>query len=227
VYAAWGVEFDPGNFRRKFVMGKTEERTLIRETGERTKPRPGSPGGKPAAKFRLWSFRRLHPPLDLSLGVREEVPFKQQHLSDDPDLYRTHVWRCWIGGDDDAAFQRMLIEKGWIAPRARGDEKIDDQEWHAFLAGMQVGDFVLAPLPGDKVLIGEILSGIFDRPKARDQRLRQVREIDWRAKILRDQLPEDFRERLDLAGSVTPIRITAAARRVRKLLENSQVTTVT
>jgi hypothetical protein len=70
-------------------------------------------------------------------GVREPAPY-------DPDLERAAVWRCWLG--EDAAFQRELLDSGLIALAARGDEAISDEEWSAFLAGMQVGDRVVAPI---------------------------------------------------------------------------------
>jgi 8-oxo-dGTP diphosphatase len=199
VYSAWGIEFDPGNFRRKVLSTPS----FVEPTGRRA---PSGPeGGKPAETYRFWRFARLHPPLQLAI--------------EDPDLQRAAVWRCWIG--DDAAFQRALIEKGVLAPVAHGDEVVSDEEWNAFLAGMQVGDYVLAPIARGNVAIGEIQSPLREQAKASDQRLRQVRKVRWRAEIPRSQLPEEFRKRLDMPGVLTPIRITAAGRRVRKLLEES------
>jgi len=129
------------------------------------------------------------------------------------------VWLCWLG--DDAAFQRELLDSGVIAPVARGEAAISDEEWNAFLAGMQVGDLVVAPIARGKVAIGEITSAVQERRRAQDRRLRQSRNVRWRAQIPSRELPEDMRARLDAPGTLTPLRVTAGARRLRWLLDGS------
>jgi len=211
--AAWGVELDPGNFRRKVLSTQN----FVVATGRYATP--GPEGGKPAEIYRSFGRARLHPPLQPPIPDLGIATALSQTVASSTDLQRDRatVWRCWLG--DDAAFHRSLIEKGVLAPVARGNESITDEEWNAFVAGMQVGDYVLAPIARDKVAIGEIASAIRERPRAPDRRLQKVRDVLWHAELPRAQLPNDLRDRLEAPGAVTPIRVTAAARRVRRLLE--------
>ncbi len=208
--AAWGVDLDPGNFRRKVLS--TEG--FVVPTGRRASP--GPEGGKPAEIYRSFGRARLHPPL--------QPPWSEAPLASGiaarplaPDPERATVWRFWLG--DDVAFQRALLDGGVITPVAHGEASISDEEWNAFLGGIQLGDLALAPIAGDRVAIGEIASAVLERPRARDRRMRQVREVDWRAELPRADLPEDIRGRLDAAGALTPVRVSGAARRLRHLLE--------
>lgn len=133
-------------------------------------------------------------------------------LRDEPS-----VWRVWPG--DDAALQRALLDGGLLAPIARGEEAISDEEWNAFLSGIQQGDLVLAPLARGRVALGVVTSAVQERPKARDRRLRLVREVEWRSEVPSGRIPEDIRQRLAGPGIVAPIRVSAAARRLWMLLE--------
>jgi hypothetical protein len=63
------------------------------------------------------------------------------------------------------------------------------------------------------------MSAVRERPNARDRRLRRVREMKWWPVILRTRLPEDMRDRLDASGVLGPLRVSAAARRLRQVLE--------
>ena len=111
-----------------------------------------------------------------------------------------------------------MIDAGLLAPVARGETPISDEEWNAFMAGMQQGDLVIVTLARERVAIGEVTSGVRERPNARDRRLRRVREMKWWPAIPRSRLPEDMRERLDGSGVLAPLRVSAAARRLRRLL---------
>lgn len=217
--AAWGVALDPGNFRRKVLS--TDH--FVVPTGRQAKP--GREGGKPPETYRAYGRARLHPPMlpppqleigfhDVAQGVKElrsDVSHYSLGLSSD-----AAVWRCWIG--DEADFQRRLLHRGLLAPVARGEDLIPDEEWAAFESGMQAGDWVLAPLARGRVAVGEVRSALVERPTATDRRLRRVREMAWRGEIARSELPEELRDRLDAPGVVTPIRVRGAARRLRRLL---------
>jgi 8-oxo-dGTP diphosphatase len=210
--AAWGVELDPANFRRKVLA--TEG--FVMATGRRAVS--GPEGGKPAETYRPVGRARLHPPLLLRASDDEAVQ-TQGHRGPrklDPDRDRATVWRFWLG--DDAAFQRTVIDAGLLAPVARGETPISDEEWNAFMAGMQQGDLVIVTLARERVAIGEVTSGVRERPNARDRRLRRVREMKWWPAIPRSRLPVDMRERLDGSGVLGPLRVSAAARRLRHLL---------
>src|SRR5262245_19342381 len=210
--AAWGVDLDPGNFRRKVLATKG----FVSPTGRRVSPGPG--GGKPAETYRSLGRARLHPPLQPPWQEQVSSPGRARDAAPpDPELERATVWLCWLG--DDAAFQRELLESGLLAPVARGDSVISDEEWNAFLAGMQVGDLVVAPIARGKVAIGEITSAVHERRRVRDRRLQQSRNVRWRAQIPSRELPEDMRARLDAPGTLTPLRVTAAARRLRRVLD--------
>ncbi len=208
---AWGVDLDPANFRRKVLA--TEN--FVMPTGRRASP--GPEGGKPAETYRSVGRARLHPPLML--------PTSDERLEDSsaPGSWnlgapqqRATVWRFWLG--DDAAFQRAVIDAGLLAPIAKEETPISDEEWNAFMAGMQQGDLVIAPLARERIAIGEVVSAVRERPNARDRRLRRVREMRWWPVMARSRLPEDMRARLDAAGVLAPLRLTAAARRLRALL---------
>jgi len=209
--AAWGVELDPANFRRKVLA--TEG--FVMPTGRRASS--GPEGGKPAETYRTVGRARLHPPLQPP-GSDEQIRSARasRPLTLDPDHERATVWRFWLG--DDAAFQRAVLDAGLLAPIARGETPISDEEWHAFMAGMQQGDLVIAPLARERVAIGEVTSAVRERPNARDRRLRRVREMSWWPAIPRSRLPEDMRNRLDVSGVLGPLRVSAAARRLRRLL---------
>lgn len=210
--AAWGVELDPANFRRKVLA--TEG--FVMPTGRRASS--GPEGGKPAETYRPVGRARLHPPLMLpaSGAQLEESRDLGAPVARDRGRDRATVWRFWLG--DDAAFQRALIDAAVIAPVARGETPISDEEWNAFMAGMQLGDLVIARIARDRVVIGEVTSAVRERPNARDRRLRRVREMQWWPAIARARLPEDIATRLDGAGVLGPLRVTAAARRLRRLL---------
>ena len=208
--AAWGVDLDPGNFRRKVLA--TEG--FVAPTGRRASS--GPEGGKPAETYRSLGRARLHPPLQPPWLEERSKVLRASSSTLDPDRERALVWHFWLG--DDAAFQRSVLDAGVIAPIARGEAPISDEEWNAFLGGMQQGDLVIVPIARGCVAIGEILSAVRDRPNARDRRLRRVREVKWWAEIPGDQLPQDIRSRLDSPGALGPLRVTAAARRLRRLL---------
>ncbi len=213
--AAWGVDLDPGNFRRKILATKG----FVAPTGRRVSAGPG--GGKPAETYRSLGRARLHPPLQPPWLEPRSAPGRgREQAALDPGLERAAVWLCWLG--DDAAFQRELLEAGVIAPVARGEQAISDEDWSAFLAGMQVGDLVVAPIAGGKVAIGEIASAVHERKRARDRRLAQLRNVRWRAELPSGELPEDIRVRLDAPGTITPLRVTAGARRLRRLLDGPE-----
>ena len=190
---------------------------FVAPTGRRAPP--GPEGGKPAETYRALGRARLHPPLQPPwLEAQTSVASLRAPRSPyDPGPERATVWRCRIG--DDAAFQRELLESGLLAPVARGEEPISDEEWNAFLAGMQVGDLVLAPLAHGKVAIGLVAGAVQERRRVRDRRLQQVRTVKWRARLAVEALPEDIRARLDAPGVVTPLRVGAGARRLLRLLE--------
>ena len=140
---AWGVELDPGNFRRKVLA--TEG--FVTPTGRRASS--GPEGGKPAETYRSVGRARLHPPMQPpSMEARMELPSRSlvRASYDASPLLRDEptVWRVWPG--DDAALQRAMLEGGLLAPIARGEEAISDEEWNAFLSGIQQSDLVLAPL---------------------------------------------------------------------------------
>jgi hypothetical protein len=82
-----------------------------------------------------------------------------------------------------------------------------------------VGDLVVLELPSGRAAIGEVRSAAVDRPRARDRRLHQVREVTWLAELAQSELPDDVRARLSAPGVVTPIRLTSAARRLRRLID--------
>jgi len=209
--AAWGVELDPANFRRKVLA--TEG--FVMPTGRRASS--GPEGGKPAETYRTVGRARLHPPLQPPESDQQMLSARVSALRNfDADRERATVWRFWLG--DDAAFQRAVIDAGLLAPIARGETPISDEEWTAFMAGMQQGDLVIAPLARDRVAIGEVASAVRERPNARDRRLRRIREMRWWPAMARSRLPEDMRERLDASGVLGPLRVTAAARRLRRLL---------
>jgi 8-oxo-dGTP diphosphatase len=208
--AAWGVDLDPGNFRRKVLS--TEG--FVAPTGRRVSS--GPEGGKPAETYRSIGRARLHPPLQPPASPARASSARASAAALDRDHERATVWRFWLG--DDAAFQRTLLESGVITPVAHGEAVISDEEWNAFLAGMQAGDFVLAPTARGKVAVGEVTSAVLERPRARDRRLQRVREVEWLAEIPRSRLPDDLRERLDAPGALTPLRVTAGARRLRRLV---------
>ena len=209
---AWGVDLDPANFRRKVLA--TEN--FVIPTGRRASS--GPEGGKPAETYRSVGRARLHPPLQLPSSGAEVHSARDASAPRnlDADRERATVWRFWLG--DDAAFQRAVIDAGLLAPIARGETPISDEEWTAFMAGMQQGDLVIAPLARDRVAIGEVASAVRERPNARDRRLRRIREMRWWPAMARSRLPEDMRERLDASGVLGPLRVTAAARRLRRLL---------
>ena len=210
--AAWGVSLDPGNFRRKVLA--TEG--FVAPTGRRVPP--GPEGGKPAETYRRVGRARLYPPLQPPPAEAQgSLPLADGSSLADSDRERAMVWRVWLG--DDEAFQRTLLEGGLLTPVARPETSIPDEEWHAFLAGMQLGDLVLAPLAGERVAIGEVASPVLERPRAKDRRLREVREVHWLGELPRQLLPRDLLLRLDAPGSLTPLRVSAAARRLRRLLE--------
>lgn len=210
--AAWGVELDPGNFRRKVLATQG----FVTPTGRRASSGPG--GGKPAETYRPVGRARLHPPMQ---PPWEEHPSASPvaSMSFGPDLgpERRTVWRVCVG--DDAALQRTMLDNGVFAPVARGEESISDEEWNAFLGGMQLGDYVITPITRTRVAIGEIRSAAQERPRARDGRLRWVREVQWWAEVPTIRLPPRIRERLDGAGVVAPLRVSAAARLLRSLVE--------
>lgn len=210
--AAWGVELDPANFRRKVLA--TEG--FVMPTGRRASS--GPEGGKPAETYRPVGRARLHPPLTLpsSAAQLEESSDRSAPVSLDRGRDRATVWRFWLG--DDAAFQRVVIDADVIAPIARGETPISDEEWNAFMAGMQLGDLVIAPIARDRVVIGEVTSAVRERPNARDRRLRRIREMQWWPAIARARLPKDIEARLDGAGVLGPLRVTAPALRLRRLL---------
>lgn len=217
---AWGVALDPGNFRRKVLA--TEG--FVTPTGRRSSS--GPEGGKPAETYRPVGRARIHPPLqppeperETSRTSRDAAPLAfarrfgiSRSSSDEPG-----VWRVWIG--DEPALQRAMLDGGVLAPVARGEASIPDEEWNAFLAGIQQGDLVLAPVARGRIALGLVKSAVVERPKARDRRLRLVREVSWKAELPRDRIPEDIRHRLDGPGVVAPIRVTAPARRLWGLLE--------
>src|SRR5262245_3387641 len=209
--AAWGVDLDPGNFRRKVLS--TEG--FVEPTGRRAPP--GPEGGKPAETYRSMARARLNPPLQPpGVEMHASLSLEDRALSD-VDLERAMVWRVWIS--EDEAFQRALLDGGLVTPVARWEASIPDEEWDAFRGGMQLGDLVLAPLAREQVAIGEVASPILERPHARDRRMREVREVHWLAELPRKRLPRDIRRRLDAAGALTPLRVSAAARRLRRLLD--------
>lgn len=213
---AWGVELDPGNFRRKVLA--TEN--FVTPTGRRASS--GPEGGKPAETYRSVGRARLHPPMQppaadravpaSSLALRLSLD-RSTALREEPA-----VWRVWVG--EDAALQRTMLEGGLLAPIARGEEAIPDEEWNAFLGGIQQGDLVLAPIARNRFALGIVTSAVQERPKARDRRLRLVREVEWKAELPRGRIPEDILRRLDGPGVVAPIRVTAPARRLWALLED-------
>jgi len=208
--AAWGVDLDPGNFRRKVLSTQG----FVMPTGRRAMP--GPEGGKPAEMYRSLGRARLHPPFQPP-GAEEGRALRFASVPPrELGSERAAVWRVWLG--DDAGFQRSLLKSGLIAPVAHGEESIGDEEWNAFVTGMQVGDFVLAPLARGRIAIGEITSGIQDRPKARDRRMQHVRAVTWHAELPCAVLPPDIRARLDADGVVTPVRISTALRRLRRLI---------
>ena len=211
--AAWGVDLDPGNFRRKVLATKG----FVAPTGRRVSPGPA--GGKPAETYRSLGRARLYPPLQPPWQEQRSSGGGREPAASDPEPDRAAVWLCWLG--DDAAFQRELLDSGVIAPVARGEAAISDEEWHAFLAGMQVGDLVVAPLARGRVAIGEITSAVRERRRTRDRRLQQLRDVRWRAEIPSRELPEDIRARLDAQGALAPLRVTAGARRLRRLLDGA------
>jgi 8-oxo-dGTP diphosphatase len=209
---AWGVELDPGNFRRKVLA--TEG--FVTPTGRRASP--GPEGGKPPETYRSVGRARLHPPMQPpAMEARMSLSRSASYEASSPLLDEPTVWRVWPG--DDAALQRAMLEGGLLAPIARGEEAISDEEWNAFLSGIQQSDIVLAPLSRNKVALGILTSAVQERPKARDRRLRLVREVQWKGAVARSSIPEDIRQRLDGPGIVAPIRVTAAARRLWMSLE--------
>lgn len=212
---AWGVALDPGNFRRKVLA--TEG--FVTPTGRRSSS--GPEGGKPAETYRPVGRARIHPPLQPPEPERDAAPPsfarrlgipRSASLRDEPG-----VWRVWIG--DDTALQRAMLDGGLFAPVARGEAPIPDEEWNAFLAGIQQGDLVLAPIARSRVALGVVTSAVQERPKARDRRLRLVREVAWKGELPRGRLPSDILHRLDGPGVVAPIRVTAPARRLWELLQ--------
>jgi len=232
--AAWGMSLDPANFRRKVLATQH----FVVPTGMHGKV--SAEGGKRPELYRSYGRARLHPPmvppaqLDLLVSASEGIapPRSAQRVSyarpvETTPLWaarmqgaapeRGRVWRCWIGSD--AAFQRRLLQEGLLAPVARGDETIPDEDWDAFLKGMQAGDWVLAPIARGRVAVGEVRSAILDRPKQNDRRLRLVREVAWHAELPRTALEPELRERLEAPGYLTPIRVSGAARRIRRLLD--------
>jgi len=140
-----------------------------------------------------------------------------QWASPGRDSDRVAVWRAWAG--DDRALARHFLEAGVLAPVARGEALISDEEWRAFTAVIQVGDLVVLELPGGRAAIGEVRSAAVDRPRARDRRLHQVREVAWLAELAQGELPDDVRARLSAPAVVAPIRVSAAARRLRRLVD--------
>jgi 8-oxo-dGTP diphosphatase len=210
--AVWGVPLDSGNFRRKVLA--TEN--FVTPTGRYAAPGPD--GGKPAEIYRSVGRARLNPPLQPSPSLIASVTASlspRPGAGQRPDA--AAVWRFWVADDPDLA--KQFLGSGIIAPVARGEELISDEEWRAFTAGIQVGDLVLLQLPEDRIAIGEVQSASLDRPRARDRRLQQVREVTWSGEIARRELPHDLRTRLDAPGVITPIRVTLAARRLRRILE--------
>ena len=210
--AAWGVDLDPGNFRRKVLA--TEG--FVTPTGRRASS--GSGGGKPAETYRPVGRVRLHPSIEPPWEEVEHGPGgAQAHLFPRLGLERRLVWRVWLG--EDSALHRAMLEAGVVAPIARGEAAISDEEWSAFLSGMQLGDYVIAATGRGRVAIGEIKSAVQERPKARDRRLRQIREVEWSGEIQRARLPKGIRERLDGPGVVAPLRVSAAAWQLQSLIE--------
>ena len=211
--AAWGVELDAGNFRRKVLA--TEG--FVTPTGRRASS--GPEGGKPAETYRPVGRARLHPPISPPWAEAASAALHVDALASEAYPARATLWRVWLG--DDPALQRAMRDGGLLAPVARGEAAISDEEWSAFLAGMQQGDVVIAPIARGRVVIGEVLGAVRERPKARDRRLRLVREIAWGAELARTRLPADIRDRLDGPGVIAPLRVTAGARRLRTLLRES------
>jgi len=233
--AAWDVQFDPGNFRRKVLSIKN----FILPTGKRAAP--GKEGGKPPETYRSFGRARIHPPMQPPEPAIEEPmargrkrsrttmrvemmsappPLQAAMFADDAsgalDPDRATVWRCWIG--EDRAYQRTLIDEGLLAPAAHGDAAVTDEEWNAFLGGMQVGDYVLAPIARGKVAIGLVAGAIEERPKAKDRRLRQVRPMTWMAEVSVKKLPPALQARLEGDGAVTKVRVRGAGRMVGAVL---------
>ncbi|HXK22716.1 MAG TPA: NUDIX domain-containing protein [Myxococcota bacterium] len=212
--AAWGVPLDSGNFRRKVLATAN----FVTPTGRYAAPGPD--GGKPAEIYRRVGRARLHPPLQPTAAALADVappPKDAQRATSDRDSDRVAVWRAWAG--DDRALARHFLDAGVLAPVARGDALISDEEWRAFTAGIQAGDLVVLELPGGRAAIGEVRSAAVDRPRARDRRLQQVREVAWLAELAQSDLPDDVRTRLSAPGVLTPIRVTGAARRLRRLVD--------
>jgi 8-oxo-dGTP diphosphatase len=119
--AAWGVQLDPGNFRRKVLSIEG----FVEPTGRRVSASPV--GGKPAETYTSDGIVPLHPPLQpSSLRWVMQQPRTAARYSDatytlagiaSPSLART-VWRVRLW--DDATLQQAMLDEGVIA--IGGDE---------------------------------------------------------------------------------------------------------
>lgn len=244
--AAWGVQLDPGNFRRKVLS--TEG--FVAPTGRRVAPSPG--GGKPAETYTSKGIVSLHPPLQPAslrwrieqpgAGVRSpDVRYGPEHAQ--PRAPERKVWRIRLA--NDAALQQAMLEDGVIAfgsgelgdlAKRPGDETLAAKlraalpnrgaraisnlvaEWRCFLDEMRTGDTVLAPLTASRVAIGRVRGGYRYRPRATDPRLRHVRRVEWLRTLPRHALPQGLRAPLAEAGTIGEISAAGAAQRVEEIV---------
>jgi 8-oxo-dGTP diphosphatase len=248
--AAWGVELDPGNFRRKVLSIEG----FVEPTGRRVSASPV--GGKPAETYTSDGIVPLHPPLQpSSVGElleswhrRLRSPSRAAQISHGDSLRDPlghTVWRVRL--PDDPALQQAMLDQGILA--IGGDELGDLARrpsdnalaarlravlpgrsestiahfagyWRAFLDEMKVGDYVLVPLTEGRAAIGRLRGGYRHRAKASDPRLRHTRRTEWLKTIGRDALQHGLRKRLDAPGTVGSVRAAGVARSVDELLES-------
>lgn len=240
--AAWGVQLDPGNFRRKVLS--TEG--FVEPTGRRV---PASPsGGKPAETYTAGGIVALHPPLQIApLGsmVQEAAPIHRipKPSAARSDARRRRVWRVHLA--DDTTVEQTMLDRGVIAfggdelgdlSNRRSSKAIEaslraalpgrrEREisallgaWRCFLGGMQIGDYLLASLSGRRIAIGRVRGSYRYQPTAADPRLRHTRSVEWLRTSPQRALAPDLLALLKGPRAISEVRSARAAKRIEALL---------
>lgn len=153
------------------------------------------------------------------------------------------VWRVRV--HDDPALQQTMLDAGVVAI---GGSEIGDlsarqsdgeiarrlraampgrseraittfvRYWRQFLNEMVAGDYVLVPLAGRRVAIGEVVGPYAFRGDAERPELRHTRPVDWLAVLARDRLDPELRARVDAPGTIGRVRVPDAPALVARVL---------